>query len=204
MDIDEEAFREGRVSARLYGYMRAPDDAEFMQERKSGGGAGSAEESANLAAFLANSMKPGTLYLIGSGSTTMRLKERLGINGSLLGVDAVKDGAQLGKDLTSEQIKNLLSAESPENRALIITVIGGQGHIFGRGNQQLSPEVIKMFPPRKHHSSRNAGKNGRPLRQKPDRRHRRRRARRRAQRLHPRSNGPRAAHDGEDRINGSL
>ena len=75
-----------------------------------------------------------------------RLKERLGINGTLLGVDAVKDGAQLGKDLTSEQIKNLLSAESPENRALIITVIGGQGHIFGRGNQQLSPEVIKMLP----------------------------------------------------------
>ena len=146
MDIDEEAFREGRVSARLYGYMRVPDDAEFMQERKSGGGAGSAEESANLAAFLANSMKPSTLYLIGSGSTTMRLKERLGINGTLLGVDAVKDGAQLGKDLTSEQIKNLLSAESPENRALIITVIGGQGHIFGRGNQQLSPEVIKMLP----------------------------------------------------------
>ena len=101
MDIDEEAFREGRVSARLYGYMRVPDDAEFMQERKSGGGAGSAEESANLAAFLANSMKPGTLYLIGSGSTTMRLKERLGINGTLLGVDAVKDGAQLGRDLTS-------------------------------------------------------------------------------------------------------
>ena len=61
-------------------------------------------------------------------------------------MDAVKDGAQLGRDLTSEQIKKLLSAESPENRALIITVIGGQGHIFGRGNQQLSPEVIKMLP----------------------------------------------------------
>ena len=61
-------------------------------------------------------------------------------------VGAVKGGAQLGRDLTSEQIKKLLSAESPENRALIITVIGGQGHIFGRGNQQLSPEVIKMFP----------------------------------------------------------
>lgn len=146
MDIDEDAFREGRVSARLYGYMRVPDDAEFMQERKSGGGAGSAEDSANLAAFLAGSMKPGTLYIIGSGSTTMRLKERLGINGTLLGVDAVKDGAQLGKDLTAEQIKNLLAQEKPEDRSLIITVIGGQGHIFGRGNQQLSPEVIKMIP----------------------------------------------------------
>ena len=145
MDIDEEAFRDCRVCARLCGYMRVPDDAEFMQERKSGGGAGSAEESANLAAFLAKSLKPGTLYLIGSGSTTMRLKERLGINGTLLGVDAVKDGAQLGKDLASEQIEELLAAERPENRALIITIIGGQGHIFGRGNQQLSPEAIKML-----------------------------------------------------------
>lgn len=146
MDIDEEAFREGRVSARLYGYMRVPDDAEFMQERKSAGGAGTAEETANLAAWLARMMRPDALYLIGSGSTTMRLKERLGADGTLLGVDAFKNGEQLGKDLTAEQIIKLLAAEKPENRALIITVIGGQGHIFGRGNQQLSPEVIKMLP----------------------------------------------------------
>ncbi len=146
MDIDEGAFREGRVCARLYGYMRVPDDAEYMQERKSGGGAGSIEEAANLASYLARSMKPGALYIVGSGSTTMRLKERLGIDGTLLGVDAVKNGVQLGKDLTAEEIQNLLAREKPEDRALIVTVIGGQGHIFGRGNQQLSPDVKRMLP----------------------------------------------------------
>ncbi len=145
MDIDEDAFREGRLSARIFGYMRVPDDAEFMQERKSGS-AGSGEETENLASCLARAIKPGVLCLIGSGSTTMRLKERLGINGTLLGVDAVKNGLQLGKDLTSSEIKKLLAAEEPQNRALVITVIGGQGHIFGRGNQQLSPEIIKMLP----------------------------------------------------------
>lgn len=146
MDIDEEAFREGRVRASLCGYMRVPDDAQFMQERKSGGGAGADEETENLAAYLARAMKPETLYLIASGSTTMKLKHLLGIDGTLLGVDAVKGGKQLGKDLTAEQIKKHLSAENRENCALIVTIIGGQGHIFGRGNQQISPEVIKMLP----------------------------------------------------------
>ncbi len=145
-DIDEEAFRENIVRARLYGYMRVPDDREFMQERKSGGGAGTAEEAANLATFLALSMDESTVYLIGSGSTTMQLTNKLGVNGTLLGVDAVKGGRQIGKDLTSQDITKLLAEAPREKRALIITVIGGQGHIFGRGNQQLSPDVLRMIP----------------------------------------------------------
>lgn len=145
-DIDEEAFRDNIVRARLYGYMKVPDDREFMQERKSGGGAGTAEEAADLAACLAVSMKPGTVYLIGSGSTTMQLTNRLGLDGTLLGVDAVLDGRLVGKDMTSDSIANLLEQYPESERALIITVIGGQGHIFGRGNQQLSPRVIRMIP----------------------------------------------------------
>ena len=145
-DIDEEAFRDNIVRARLYGYMKVPDDREFMQERKSGGGAGSAEEAADLAAYLALSMKQDTIYLIGSGSTTMQLTKRLGVDGTLLGVDAVKNGALIAKDMTSSDIVKLLSQYPKEKRALIITVIGGQGHIFGRGNQQLSPEALRMIP----------------------------------------------------------
>lgn len=146
MDIDEEAFRQGRVSARLYGYMRVPDGKEYMQDRKSGGAAGGAEETAELAAGVAASMRPGTLYLIGSGSTTMELLKRLSLNGTLLGVDAVLDGKLAGRDLSEKEIKRLLSGTDREKRALIITVIGGQGHIFGRGNQQLSPDVLRMIP----------------------------------------------------------
>ena len=145
-DIDEDAFRDNIVRARLYGYMRIPDDVEFMQDRKSGGGAGSAEEAKNLASYLARSMEAGTLYLIGSGSTTMQLTDRLGLKGTLLGVDAVLDKQLIAKDMTSSEIRELLSRFPKEKRALIITVIGGQGYIFGRGNQQLSPEVLKMIP----------------------------------------------------------
>ena len=145
MDIDEEAFRDNIVRARLYGYMQIPDDREFMQERKSGG-TSSAEEAANLAASVAGELKQGTLYLIGSGSTTMKVLERLGLAGTLLGVDAVLDGKLVGKDLSASAIKELLKNFPSDKRALIITIIGGQGHIFGRGNQQLSPEVLSMLP----------------------------------------------------------
>ncbi|MDO5116055.1 MAG: ATP-NAD kinase family protein [Synergistaceae bacterium] len=145
VDIDEEAFRDNIVRARLYGCMKIPDDREFMQERKSGGSGGPAEEAAELAAFMALSMKPGHLYLIGSGSTTRQLTERLGLDGTLLGVDAVMDGKLIGKDLTEAEIKKILSTVEREKRALIITAIGGQGHIFGRGNQQLSPEALRMI-----------------------------------------------------------
>lgn len=146
MDIDEDAFRDDIVRARLYGYMKVPDDREFMQDRKSGGRGGSSEDAANLAAYAALSMESGTLYLVGSGSTTKQLMDRLGLECTLLGVDAVRDGKLVGKDLTEAQIKELLSPVEREKRALIITVIGGQGHIFGRGNQQLSPDVIRMIP----------------------------------------------------------
>lgn len=146
VDIDEEAFRDDVVRARLYGYMKVPDDREFMQDRKTGSGGAAMEEAAELAAYVAGCMEAGTLYLVGSGSTTMRLLERLEVDGTLLGVDAVMDGRLAGRDLTEAEIKKLLAGVERERRALIVTVIGGQGHIFGRGNQQLSPDVIRMIP----------------------------------------------------------
>ena len=146
VDIDEEAFRNNIVTARLYGYMIVPDDTRFMQERKSGGGAGNKSDTLDLAAYTISQMKQGHLYLIGSGTTTAAVTERLGIDGTLLGVDAVSNGELIAKDMTESDIKKLLLAYDESERHLIITVIGGQGHIFGRGNQQLSPDVIRMIP----------------------------------------------------------
>ena len=144
VDIDEDAFRSGIVRSALHGYMKIPDDREFMQERKSGGAQTDGAEDLAAAAVLL--MKPDYLYLRGSGSTTKKITDRLGIEGTLLGRDAVKDKKCLGHDLTESEIKKILSETEREKRALIITVIGGQGHIFGRGNGQLSPEVLRMIP----------------------------------------------------------
>ena len=62
-----------------------------------------------------------------------------------MGVDAVVNRELAGKDLMESEIKKLLLDHPKEKRHLVITVIGGQGHIFGRGNQQLSPDVIRMI-----------------------------------------------------------
>ena len=88
----------------------------------------------------ANRMMPGTIYLVGPGSTTAALMKLLGCDNTLLGVDAVRDGKTMGKDLSERDILDMIE---PGNTRLIVTVIGGQGFIFGRGNQQISPAVLR-------------------------------------------------------------
>ena len=140
MDIDEEAFRRGTVSARLYGYLKVPLDRGCLQDRKSGGANSDACDRSAIAVWVAEHMAPGRLYLVGSGTTTQAIMDELKLPGTLLGVDAVKDRRLIGADLTERQLLDLVE---PGNTTLIVTVIGGQGHIFGRGNQQLSPAVLR-------------------------------------------------------------
>ncbi len=146
MDLDEDAFRKNIINAKLYGYMMVPDDREFMQDRKSGSSGSDESELLDIASYVVNHMQKDEIYLIGSGSTTYSILQALGISGSLLGVDAVLNKELAGKDLPEEGIKEILSGFESNERHLVITVIGGQGHIFGRGNQQLSPDVIRMIP----------------------------------------------------------
>jgi predicted polyphosphate/ATP-dependent NAD kinase len=141
MDIDEEAFREDRVSAHLYGYMTVPYARGLTQSAKAGGVAGEERALNDVAAEIVGEMRPGVLFILGPGTTTRAVMERLGLPKTLLGVDAVRDGALAGADLTEREILALI-AEASEAR-VIVTAIGGQGHIFGRGNQQISPAVIR-------------------------------------------------------------
>ena len=141
MDIDEEAFRENRVSAHLYGYMTVPYARGLTQSAKAGGVAGEERALNDIATEVVAGMEPGALYILGPGTTTRTVMERLGLPKTLLGVDAVRDGRLAGADLTEGELLGLVAA-APEAH-IIVTVIGGQGHIFGRGNQQISPAVIR-------------------------------------------------------------
>jgi len=87
-------------------------------------------------------MEAGRTYLVGPGSTTAAIMEQLGLPNTLLGVDVIRDGQVLASDADETRLLELL-AEAPGGATIIVTVIGGQGHIFGRGNQQLSPAVIR-------------------------------------------------------------
>lgn len=142
MDIDEEAFRAGDVRARLYGFLRVPEERRLMQGAKVGGrGLTDAAAAQAIAERMVGWMHPGRLYLIGPGTTTRAIKGRLDLEGTLLGVDAVCDGRLVARDATEVELLALL----PPGRdaTVVVSVIGGQGYIFGRGNQQLSPAVIR-------------------------------------------------------------
>lgn len=144
-DIDEEAFRQGEVRARYYGSLRVPGENRFLQQVKSGGReveALAVTEAVAGARALMDEADPGTTWLMGSGSTVAQLMEDLGLQNTLLGVDVVRDGKLLAADATAEQL--LDHARRGPCRA-VLTVIGGQGHLFGRGNQQFSPEVIRTL-----------------------------------------------------------
>jgi len=141
MDVDEEAFRENRVSAHLYGYMTVPYARGLVQSAKAGGVAGEQSVLHDVAMDAIAEMKPGELQILGPGTTTRTVMDRLGLPKTLLGVDAVADGALVAADATEHDLLDLLG-RYPVAR-IVVTVIGGQGHIFGRGNQQISPAVIR-------------------------------------------------------------
>jgi len=141
MDINEELFREGRVNARLYGYLKVPDARSRIQNMKSGGGSDKGD-LAGMAGYVVSQMQPNTIYIIGPGSTTRSIMEDLGLPNTLLGVDVVKDGKLVASDVSESQLWELIKDEALDVR-IVVTIIGGQGYIFGRGNQQISPRIIR-------------------------------------------------------------
>ena len=100
MDIDEEAFRAGAVSARLYGYMPVPYAPDLTQNMKAGGVSGNREVLCSIAAEIAGRMEAGRLYILGPGTTTRAVMEALHLPKTLLGVDLVRDGAVIAADAT--------------------------------------------------------------------------------------------------------
>lgn len=142
MDIDEDAFREGIVTAKLYGYMKIPYISELVQSQKSGGIANEEEVLEGIAEKVVEIMEKesDTYFVIGSGSTLRPIMDELGLSNTLLGIDIVKDKKLIASDVNEKQILEIINGFKAK---IIVTVIGGQGYIFGRGNQQLSGEVVK-------------------------------------------------------------
>lgn len=140
MDIDEEAFRQGIVSAKLYGYLKIPFRRRFVQSLKIASSPAEKASSEAIACDVVDRMGDESLYIIGPGTTTRAITSKLGLNKTLIGVDVVFKGKLLATDVNESQLLNLLEGREAK---IIVTPIGGQGCIFGRGNQQISPEVIK-------------------------------------------------------------
>lgn len=141
-DIDEEAFREGRVRAKYYGELLVPQEHRYLQHVKNGGKESEELVLDDIAADVIENMDPDAYYVMGSGSTVAAVMEQMGLDNTLLGVDLVKDGELIASDCTAQQLLELTEGHATQ---LVITLIGGQGHIIGRGNQQLSPTLLKRL-----------------------------------------------------------
>ncbi|MFP4482958.1 MAG: ATP-NAD kinase family protein [Thermovirgaceae bacterium] len=142
LDIDEDAFRENILSARLYGYLKVPKCREFLQSGKKASSTGTSDRKnkEEVARYLEELMEDDTLYLLGPGTTMKSLTERLDIPKTLLGIDAVCNKRLVKADVNEKDILKLF--ESCPKRKIIVTPLGGNGFIFGRGSKQFSPEVL--------------------------------------------------------------
>ncbi|WP_231756992.1 ATP-NAD kinase family protein [Microbulbifer elongatus] len=149
-DIDEQSFRDGRVSTRYYGELLVPEEGYFLQAVKNAGREVEELAVADIAAQIVeeiDELDPDTLYVFGPGSTTLAVLSELGGDGTLLGVDLWQNGALLAADVNAPQINRAIAEHRRDNPQrpvkIVLTAIGGQGHLIGRGNQQLNPAVLK-------------------------------------------------------------
>jgi len=144
-DIDESAFEQGLVKSRYFGVMWVPDELRYVQNVKQGGVEVDALVLDDIAAEIGERLADAgdsTLTIFAPGSTTLHVQHALGYTGTLLGVDVVLAGSLIAQDVDARQLDSLVSGHSGPV-VIVLTAIGGQGHIIGRGNQQISTQVLK-------------------------------------------------------------
>jgi NAD+ kinase len=134
-DIDEDDYRDGEVHTEL----RAIATVPVAEQRQSGKQLGGGSVEAAAEGFL-DGVSAGVTYVLGPGSTVGRIKRGLGFEGTPLGVDVWRDGEVLVRDGAESDILGALGADN----VVVVSPIGGQGFVFGRGNQQLSPAVLRQ------------------------------------------------------------
>jgi predicted polyphosphate/ATP-dependent NAD kinase len=142
LDVDEEAYRRGEWKVRLFALARTLDEPMLRQLGKSTLEEVSDEEQKDdIAQELQERMRaePEALFLLGPGSTLEHVARRLGVPKTLLGFDAVRGGKPVAQDLDERGILALLDGPA----YLVLSPIGAQGFVLGRGNQQASPEVVR-------------------------------------------------------------
>jgi predicted polyphosphate/ATP-dependent NAD kinase len=143
MDLDEAALREGRVSASLFGVAHVPHVRGLVQASKAGARPDDEAALDALARVILREWPADRLMILGCGTTTRRIKRAMGFDGTLLGVDVALGGRLIAADANEAQLLRLLDRAGPGGAGILASVTGGQGFLFGRGNQQISAAVIR-------------------------------------------------------------
>jgi predicted polyphosphate/ATP-dependent NAD kinase len=140
MDVDETLLRAGALSARLYGYMSVPAERRLLQNAKARSQVAEQAAQDEIAHHLAERVLGDRIWFIGPGTTTKAALDLLGLQKTLAGVDVVRDAELLAADADE---RTLLELARGGEAGIVVAPVGGQGFLFGRGNQQLSAAVIQ-------------------------------------------------------------
>lgn len=141
MDIDEKLYRKGEVKAKLYGYLKIPLERRYVQNVKAGSLPSEKCIQEAIACEVVENMSDDFLYIVGPGTTTRAVMEKLNLDCSLLGIDLVFQKKLIGKDLNEAELRQKIQGTKAK---MILTPVGGQGYILGRGNLPISPEIVNQ------------------------------------------------------------
>lgn len=151
LDIDEDAYRDDRLSSRFYGLLAVPDVRKDIQAGKIdyAGSITAEENKQDIAEWVAEQMDAETLYLLGPGTTVKAVADKINVKKTILGIDAVQNKQLIQADLNEKGILSLLDTYPTVN--MIITPLGGNGFIIGRGSKPFSPAVLTRIPRKNIH-----------------------------------------------------
>ncbi len=142
LDIDEEAYRNNQLRTSLYGYLKVPFQPVYLQNKKAPTPLRDADALQAIALDITDHMVRDCYYLIGPGSSLKAVMDTLELPCSLLGVDIIKNRELIESDCSEQEILRIIGDETAR---LILTPTGGQGYLFGRGNQQISASVLRKI-----------------------------------------------------------
>lgn len=143
LDVDEIAYSAGKLSVKLFGLAKTPYIPQLIQAGKHVHITSDDEKAkSEIAKFASEFMIWDTSYILGAGSTTNAIAKRLGVEKTVLGVDIILNGKIVVKDASEKSLIDYLTATCKTK--IIVSPIGAQGFLFGRGNQQISAKVIKL------------------------------------------------------------
>jgi len=145
LDIDEEVFRQNRLAAKLYGYMKVPEIRLLLQRGKDTSHTGKSDEvnKTEVAKYFFENMEENTLYILGPGTTLQAIADLMNVEKVLLGIDSVYNKELVGSDLNERKLIDLIKKYEGKAK-IVVTPIGGNGFIFGRASKQISPDVLKL------------------------------------------------------------
>jgi predicted polyphosphate/ATP-dependent NAD kinase len=142
LDIDEEEYRKGNLVSKLYGYLLTPFNPDFSQLSKLGTPNSDLNNQQRIAKRIIEELEEDVYYLVGPGTTTKVIINALNQEKTVLGVDLLLNKQIVASDLNERQILNYIEGKKTK---IIVSLIGRQGFVFGRGNLQITPQILKKI-----------------------------------------------------------